>query len=281
MDFSRFSTISFDCYGTLIDWESGILPTLRGVLERHHKHLPDSAILELYGEFEADAESGPYQSYRNVLESVVRRFGKQLGFEPSSGELRSLHESVPSWPPFPDTVPALQRLQKRYKLAVISNIDDELFDQTRKHLGIEFACVITAQQAGSYKPSIRNFQLALRTMGLKPEHLLHAGQSIYHDVIPAHALGSIGSRRGPALEQCARLPGRHNWRCRTWRAWRRWPHGSGPYCEVTGIRRIFLRMAAVTSCALLCMSSLRIRLNLCVSTVLMLTPRVAAACRTV
>ena len=189
MDFSRFTTISFDCYGTLIDWESGILPTLRTVFERHEKRLSDAAILELYGEFEADAESGPYRSYRNVLESVVRRFGKHLGFEPTPDELRSLHESVPSWLPFPDTVPALQRLQKRYKLAVISNIDDDLFAETRKHLGVEFESVITAERARSYKPSINNFQLALRTMRLSPGHLLHAAQSIYHDVVPAHSLG--------------------------------------------------------------------------------------------
>jgi 2-haloacid dehalogenase len=189
MDFSRFTTISFDCYGTLIDWESGILRTLRTLFERHQKSPSDSAILELYGEFEADAESGPYQSYRNVLESVVRRFGKQLGFEPAPSEIRSLHESVPSWLPFPDTVPALQRLQKRYKLAVISNIDDDLFAETQKNLDVEFESVITAERARSYKPSINNFQLALRTMELAPDHLLHAGQSVYHDVVPAHSLG--------------------------------------------------------------------------------------------
>lgn len=189
MDFSRFSTVSFDCYGTLIDWESGILPTLRAVLGRHHQSLPDGAILELYGEFEAEAESGPYQSYRNVLESVVQRFGERVGFHPTPADLRSLHESVPSWRPFPDTVPALARLQKRYRLAVVSNIDDDLFAETRKHLGVEFDGVITAQQAGSYKPSVNNFQVALRTLGISPDRLLHAAQSIYHDVIPAQSLG--------------------------------------------------------------------------------------------
>ena len=189
MDLSCFTTISFDCYGTLIDWESGILPTLRGVLNRHKQSAPDASILELYGEFEAEAEAGPYQSYRKVLESVVQRFGKHFGFKPAPDELCSLHESVPSWPPFPDTVSALRQLQKRYKLAVISNIDDDLFAETRKHLGVEFDFVITAQQARSYKPSINNFQLALRTMGLAPDRLLHVVQSIYHDVVPAQSLG--------------------------------------------------------------------------------------------
>jgi 2-haloacid dehalogenase len=189
VDFSAFTAITFDCYGTLIDWEAGILPTLRSVLAIHGQSLPDAAILELYGEFEAQAESGAYQSYRAVLESVVRQFGERCGFHPSPTELCSLHESVPAWPPFADTVAALQKLQQRYQLAVISNIDDHLFAETRKHLGVEFAGVITAQQAKSYKPSLNNFQLALRTLGVEPPHLLHAGQSMYHDVIPAHSLG--------------------------------------------------------------------------------------------
>ncbi len=189
MDFSNFTTITFDCYGTLIDWEAGILPTLRSVLAAHGQTLPDAALVELYGEFEAEAESGPYRTYRNVLESVVRKFGERCGFHPSPGELRSLHESVPAWPAFPDTVVALQRLQQRYKLAVISNIDDDLFAETRKKLGVAFAAVITAQQAQSYKPSLNNFRLALQKLGIEPSRLLHAGQSVYHDVIPAQSLG--------------------------------------------------------------------------------------------
>jgi 2-haloacid dehalogenase len=189
MDFSPFTTISFDCYGTLIDWESGILPTLRAVLASHGQSLPDAAILELYGEFEAEAESGPYQSYRQVLQAVVRAFADRLHFHASSAEIGSLGESVRAWPPFPDTVAALHELQKRYKLIVISNIDDDLFAETRKHLGVEFNGVITAEQARSYKPSINNFQMALHKLALSPDRLLHAGQSIYHDVVPARSLG--------------------------------------------------------------------------------------------
>ena len=189
MNFSRFTTISFDCYGTLIDWESGILPTLRAMLANHGKSLRDADILELYGEFEAQAESGPYQSYQNVLQSVVQSFADRFYFEASSDEIRSLHQSVPAWPPFPDTVPALRQLQKRYRLAIISNIDDALFAETRKRLDVEFDRVITAEQARSYKPSINNFQMALRTLALPPDRLLHAAQSIYHDVVPARSLG--------------------------------------------------------------------------------------------
>ena len=189
MEFSRFTTISFDCYGTLIDWESGILPTLRTVLANHGQSLHDTDILELYGEFEAQAESGPYQSYRDVLQSVVRAFADRFHFQASSAEILSLHESLHAWPVFPDTVPALRQLQKRYKLVVISNIDDDLFAETRKHLGVEFDGVITAEQARSYKPSVNNFQMALRTLAISPDRLLHAAQSIYHDVAPARSLG--------------------------------------------------------------------------------------------
>ncbi len=209
MDFSRFTTISFDCYGTLIDWESGILPILRTVLanhglanhglenhdlanhglENHGQSLPDATILELYGEFEAQAESGPYQSYRDVLQSVVRGFADRFHFAASSAEIRSLHEPVRAWLPFPDTVAALHELQKRYRLIVISNIDDDLFAETRKHLDVEFDGVITAEQARSYKPSVNNFQMALRTFTLSPDRLLHAAQSVYHDVVPARSLG--------------------------------------------------------------------------------------------
>jgi 2-haloacid dehalogenase len=189
MDFNAFTTITFDCYGTLIDWEAGLLPALRRILAAHEQILPDAVLLELYGEFEAQAESRPYQTYRNVLESVVRQFGERCGFHPSLSELRSLQESVPAWPPFPDTVAALQKLQQRYRLAIISNIDDDLFAETRKHLGVEFSAVITAEQARSYKPSLKNFRLALQALGIEPSSLLHAGQSVYHDIIPAQSLG--------------------------------------------------------------------------------------------
>jgi 2-haloacid dehalogenase len=189
MNFSKFTTISFDCYGTLIDWEAGILPTMRRLLANHGKDLADDRILELYGEFEAQAESGEYQSYKSVLRSVVRAFAERFGFEASSEEIDSLAESVVRWPPFADTVVALKKLHEHFKLVIISNIDDNLFAETRKHLGIDFDQVITAEQAHSYKPSTNNFQIALRKCGLMSNELLHAGQSIYHDVIPARALG--------------------------------------------------------------------------------------------
>ena len=189
MNSSRLLAISFDCYGTLIDWEAGIVPVLKNVLAKHGHLLSDTSILELYGEFEAEAESGPYRPYREVLSSVVASFAHQFNFDASAAELRVLQESVPNWRPFTDTVEALRQLQNNYKLAIISNVDDDLFAATSKHLGIQFDAVITAQQAKSYKPSLNNFQLALRALSLFPDQLLHAAQSIYHDVVPAKSLG--------------------------------------------------------------------------------------------
>jgi 2-haloacid dehalogenase len=191
MDFSRFTAISFDCYGTLIEWEAGILPAIRNLFARHKRQLADSAILELYGEFEAAAEAGPYISYKEVLQTVVRAFAERLRFEPGASDILALSDSVPGWPAFPDTLSALRCLKQRYKLAVISNIDDDLFARTRAEqlAAFDFHAVITAEQARSYKPSLNNFHLALRALAIEPDRLLHVGQSIYHDVLPAKSLG--------------------------------------------------------------------------------------------
>jgi 2-haloacid dehalogenase len=189
LDFRRFRVLTFDCYGTLIDWESGILVALGPLLAAHGKSLADDKLLELYGELEAEAEAGEYQSYRRVLEGVARGIGRRLGFETSEEEARSLPESLKSWQPFPDTVAALRKLKMRYKLAIVSNTDDDLFAATARLLEVPFDWVITAQQAGSYKPSHNNFKLALERIALPPDEVLHCAQSIYHDVVPARELG--------------------------------------------------------------------------------------------
>jgi len=188
-DFRRFSTLSFDCYGTLIDWETGILSVLRPMVAAHRKFLSDAQILELYSDLEAEAEHGEYQPYREVLRSVVGGFGQRLGFKPSKEEIRSLPDSLVTWRPFPDTVAALRKLQARYRLAIISNIDDDLFACSVPKLGAPFDFVITAQQAHAYKPSEKIFQLAEQSIRIPRSQWLHLGQSIYHDVIPAKSLG--------------------------------------------------------------------------------------------
>jgi 2-haloacid dehalogenase len=189
LDFSKFEAITFDCYGTLIDWETGIMSALRPILSAHGKNLPDDRVLELYGEFEVEAEQGEYQNYKSVLQSVVRSFGANLSFTPSAAEIEAISESLPGWSPWPDTVAALKKLGTRYKLAIISNIDDDLFATTRPKLPVEFHSVTTAQQAGCYKPALGIFRIALEKLGIAPGHVLHVGQSIYHDVLPAHSLG--------------------------------------------------------------------------------------------
>jgi 2-haloacid dehalogenase len=189
LDFSRFEILTFDCYGTLINWEDGILRCLHRVLTSHGKEADDATILQLYGDFEASAEQGEYRRYNDVLQSVVRQFGAQLGFAPTDPEVRSLPDSLPGWQPWPDTVSALRELHDRYGLAIISNVDDDLFAATRPHLGVKFHRVITAQQAKAYKPSLKIFELALSRLGVPAHRVLHVGQSLYHDVIPAQSLG--------------------------------------------------------------------------------------------
>lgn len=173
----------------MIDWETGIFSALHPILHAHGKTLPDPMILETYSELEVSAEEGEFRPYRQVLASVVAGFGKRFGFKPTPGEIESLPDSLPRWQPFPDTAEALRRLKSRYKLAVISNVDDDLFAESAKKLGVDFDYVITAQQARCYKPALNIFKLALERSGASPERILHVGQSIYHDVLPAQALG--------------------------------------------------------------------------------------------
>lgn len=189
LDFSQYRVVSFDCYGTLIDWETGIFSALRSVLAAHGKGISDTELLNLYSELESEAEQGEFHSYRKVLESVVRGFGERLGFKPNEAQVRSLPDSLAGWRPFPDTVAALQKLKARYQLAIISNVDDDLFAATARHLEVPFDHLITAQQARAYKPSMRMFNLAQQRIGVAPTQWLHAAQSVYHDVIPARSLG--------------------------------------------------------------------------------------------
>ncbi len=191
LKFRDFEVLTFDCYGTLIDWEAGIFSVLKPILASHGKSISDVQLLELYGEFEATAESGEYRSYRDVLQSVVSNLGKRLAFTPSLDELHSLAASIPHWQPWPDTVAALHRLKNRYRLAIISNIDDDLFQSSRRRLQVPFEPVITAEQARCYKPSLGIFKLALERVGVPPNRVLHIGQSIYHDVLPAQSVGLV------------------------------------------------------------------------------------------
>jgi 2-haloacid dehalogenase len=189
LDYSRFEALTFDCYGTLIDWETGILAALRRVLAPHGVDRPGDELLEAYAAIEAPAEAGPYQTYREILAAGVRGVAAGLGVDPDPAEVSAFAGSVGDWPAFPDSSDALARLHRRFRLGVITNCDDDLFARSAARLGIDFDWVVTAQQAGSYKPDERNFQLAFERLGLPRERILHVAQSLYHDHVTARRLG--------------------------------------------------------------------------------------------
>ncbi|MEG4278685.1 haloacid dehalogenase type II [Microcoleus sp. MON1_C1] len=191
LEFNQLEVVSFDCYGTLIDWERGILAALKQLLSNREIDFSDDGILELFAAVQSELENKnhPYIKYRDILQETVKNFGKKLNFAPTETEINCLVDSVKNWQPFPDTVAALEALKQKYKLAVISNIDDDLFAETAKHLKVEFDWLITAEQVRSYKPSTRNFEIALETMGISTDKLLHVAQSIYHDIVPAASMG--------------------------------------------------------------------------------------------
>ena len=194
MSFASIRLITFDCYGTLIDWENGMLAALRPMLSRGSRQVPDTRILELYGEVEAEIEAGPYLPYRQVLTQAAQEIGRRTGINISVEEGHAFAESLTRWKPFVDTMAALQSLAKRFRVAIISNVDDDLFAETRKKLApVEFDFVVTAQQCQSYKPSLKNFEEAVRRSGLHKDQIMHVGQSIYHDIEPANALGIINA----------------------------------------------------------------------------------------
>ena len=187
--FENFDVLTFDCYGTLIDWEEGILSSLKPVLNNHGIEIGGDEVLEIYSDLEAKAEEGEYQTYKSILRSILSGFGKKFYFKPSEEELAVFLTCVKHWPPFEDSTDALRALQTKYKLCILSNIDDDLFAYSEQHLKVSFDTVFTAQQIGSYKPSLQNFEFAMKHLGLPKERILHVAQSLFHDIVPAKKLG--------------------------------------------------------------------------------------------
>lgn len=187
--FDAFEALTFDCYGTLIDWETGLWEALQPIFTHHGMSIAQEPVLELYGTLEAAAERGPYLPYRAVLRTVLMGMGARLGFVPTAAELERFADSVAAWPAFPDSAQALQALHTRYKLAIVSNVDDDLFAGSARRLQVPFDAVITAQQVQSYKPALAHFHVALARLGLPHERVLHVAQSVYHDIAPAQSLG--------------------------------------------------------------------------------------------
>jgi len=145
--------------------------------------------MELYGKAETEIEAGEYRPYRDVLKAVLSKIAEVLGFEPSRDELESFSISVRSWPAFADSSQALRALAARYRLIILSNIDDDLFRFSQKLLGVEFDHVFTAQQIGSYKPSRRNFEYLIGHAGVPQHKIVHVAQSLFHDIAPAKRMG--------------------------------------------------------------------------------------------
>jgi 2-haloacid dehalogenase len=188
-DVDGVDALTFDCYGTLIDWEAGLSAAFDPILAAHDVAADRDDVLERYAGHEAAAEAGPYLSYRAVLASGLRGVAGELGFAPTADEVAAFSGSVVDWPAFPDSAGALERLHRRFRLGVITNCDDDLFAASARRLGVDFDWVVTAEQVGSYKPNEANFRFALERIGLPRERMVHSAQSLFHDHAPAKRLG--------------------------------------------------------------------------------------------
>ncbi len=192
LDPDRFDLLTFDCYGTLVDWEAGIVNAvaIAAAASAPEQVLPtDSAVLAAFAAAEHKVQGERYRTYREVLGLTLERMGPRLSFQPTAADCHAFAASVGDWPAFPDTVAALRRLGSRYCLGIVSNVDDDLFAMTRAKLDVDFDWVVTAQQVGSYKPADRHFRKMVERSGIPRERTLHVAQSLFHDIAPAAKLG--------------------------------------------------------------------------------------------
>lgn len=192
---ASIKAIAFDCFGTLVDWEAGILSALGSLFERHRVTDPpaDGDLLRLYAELEAKAEAGAYRSYRDVLEAVTAGFAQRMGFPLPAMDRGILADSMRRWPVFRDTAEGLRRLKSKYRLAIVSNVDDDLFAAVEPRLGLAavggFDAVVTAERVRSYKPGEAHFTEVAERLGVERHEVLVAACSRFHDIAPATALG--------------------------------------------------------------------------------------------
>jgi 2-haloacid dehalogenase len=189
LDVDRVDALTFDCYGTLIDWEAGLVGAFAPILSAHGVEADADDVLERFARHEAAAEAAPYRRYRDVLAEALDGIARELAFEPTAAEVTTFSGSVVDWPAFPDSPAALAQLQRRFRLGVITNCDDDLFAASARRLQTAFDWVVTAEQAGSYKPDEANFRLAFDRIGLPRERIIHVAQSLFHDHVPAKRLG--------------------------------------------------------------------------------------------
>jgi 2-haloacid dehalogenase len=182
------ATLTFDCYGTLIDWEAGAIEALRPLLARHGAAPSDDEIIAMFQALDGALCKPPYKTYRAVLAGVVEGFGRHFGFPVKPADRDVLASSIPSWQPFPDTVRALRALGTRYRLAIVSNIDDDLFAASARQLGVPFDAVVTAEQSRCYKPQPAIFEDALRRLAATPNAVAHIAEGVT-EIVPARRLG--------------------------------------------------------------------------------------------
>jgi len=203
MKLNDFKALTFDCYGTLIDWESGIYTALQPLLKKGGVTLKRDDVLAAYGRHETAQETlTPQMVYSDLLAEVHRRLAREWNVSDDEKDAVAFGKSIPDWPAFPDTVASLQYLQRHYKLVILSNVDRVSFEGSNKRLGVTFDLICTAQDIGSYKPDPRNFAYlinAVAGIGVLKRHILHTAQSLFHDHVPARAAGLASAwidRRG-------------------------------------------------------------------------------------
>lgn len=193
MKLTDFDALSFDCYGTLIDWEAGIGAVLRSWADRRGLDLTTEELLVAYADCEAHAEErNPSDPYPRILARAMQQLGALLGAEVTTSDAQALATSVPDWPAFPDSAEALRRLAQRFSLIILSNIDNASFAASNERLGVQFDAILTAEDIGSYKPSPRNFEALeahIDAAGIPRHRLLHVAQSLFHDHVPAKVRG--------------------------------------------------------------------------------------------
>jgi 2-haloalkanoic acid dehalogenase type II len=193
MRLTDFEILTFDCYGTLIDWEAGILQALAPWRRRAKTALDDEALLTLFSEVESKIEAEqPGLLYSDLLAATLREMGSRSSATATEAEAAAFGQSVKDWPAFPDSAASLAYLKQHYKLAILSNVDRASFAHSARKLGQAFDLVVTAQDVGSYKPALKHFEVALAklaSMGIEKHKILHTAQSLFHDHVPAKKMG--------------------------------------------------------------------------------------------
>jgi 2-haloacid dehalogenase len=193
MRLSDFSVLTFDCYGTLIDWEAGIWNAFVPTLARASANPGRQQVLDAFGRAEsAQQEATPGMLYPALLAEVHKAMCREFGIEPDAEGAAAFGASVPDWPAFADTPDALAYLKRHYRLVILSNVDRASFAHSRKRLGVDFDAVFTAQDIGSYKPDPRNFEYMLEKLGadgIGREQILHTAESLFHDHVQAKRFG--------------------------------------------------------------------------------------------